>query len=54
MADEPPAYEEVGAALDMPVGSIGPTRARCLERLRRLVARRGITGPVGDSEQDET
>jgi RNA polymerase sigma factor (sigma-70 family) len=54
MADEPPAYEEVGAALDMPVGSIGPTRARCLERLRRLVARGGITGPAGDSEDSET
>lgn len=25
---------EVAAALDMPVGSVGPTRARCLERLR--------------------
>ncbi len=29
------SYEEIGAALGMPVGSIGPTRARCLERLRR-------------------
>ena len=27
MADEPPAYEDVSAALDMPIGSIGP-RAR--------------------------
>ena len=34
-ADPAPSYEEIGAALDMPVGSIGPTRARCLERLRR-------------------
>ena len=32
MADPPPSYEDVGAALEMPVGSIGPTRARCLER----------------------
>jgi RNA polymerase sigma factor (sigma-70 family) len=54
MADEPPAYEDVGAALDMPVGSIGPTRARCLERLRRLVARRGITGADADSLEAET
>lgn len=29
------SYEEIGAALGMPVGAIGPTRARCLERLRR-------------------
>lgn len=34
MADPPPSYAEVSAALGMPVGSIGPTRARCLERLR--------------------
>ena len=27
-------YREVAAALDMPTGSIGPTRSRCLERLR--------------------
>ena len=33
-ADPPPSYEAVGAALDMPIGSIGPTRARCLQRLR--------------------
>ena len=30
MADPPPPYDAVGAALDMPIGSIGPTRARCL------------------------
>ena len=35
LADEPPSYEEVGAALDMPVGAIGPTRGRCLDQLRR-------------------
>jgi RNA polymerase sigma factor (sigma-70 family) len=29
-----PAYAEVAARLGIPVGSIGPTRARCLERLR--------------------
>lgn len=34
VASPPPSYLEVAAALDMPVGSIGPTRARCLRRLR--------------------
>lgn len=34
MADVEPSYEEVGAALGMPVGAIGPTRMRCLDRLR--------------------
>jgi DNA-directed RNA polymerase specialized sigma24 family protein len=35
MSDPPPGYAEVSAALGIPVGSIGPTRARCLNRLRR-------------------
>jgi RNA polymerase sigma factor (sigma-70 family) len=34
MADPAPSYAEVAAALDMPVGSIGPTRGRCLASLR--------------------
>jgi|tagenome__1003787_1003787.scaffolds.fasta_scaffold20397659_2 RNA polymerase sigma factor (sigma-70 family) len=38
MADPPPAYQDVSVSLDMPVGSIGPTRARCLDRLRRLLS----------------
>jgi RNA polymerase sigma factor (sigma-70 family) len=39
MADPGPAYEEISAALEMPIGSIGPTRARALERLRRELGR---------------
>ena len=35
MADPEPTYEEVSRALDMPIGSIGPTRGRCLKHLRR-------------------
>jgi RNA polymerase sigma factor (sigma-70 family) len=35
LASDPPAsYAEISAGLNMPIGSIGPTRARCLERLR--------------------
>ena len=38
MADPAPSYAEVAATLDMPVGSIGPTRGRCLNCLRdRLI-----------------
>jgi RNA polymerase sigma factor (sigma-70 family) len=37
MATPPPSYAEVAAALDMPVGSIGPSRARCLDRLRQMM-----------------
>lgn len=36
MASPPPAYAEVAVALDMPVGSIGPIRQRCLGQLRKL------------------
>lgn len=35
IADPPPHYAEVAAILDMPIGSIGPTRRRCLDCLRR-------------------
>jgi RNA polymerase sigma factor (sigma-70 family) len=35
ISDPMPSYDEIGAAMGMPVGSVGPTRARCLERLRR-------------------
>ncbi|GAA2711123.1 RNA polymerase sigma factor [Actinoplanes palleronii] len=38
MATDPDArYAEISARLDMPVGAIGPTRARALGRLRRLL-----------------
>jgi RNA polymerase sigma factor (sigma-70 family) len=40
-APEPPSYEEIGAALEMPIGAIGPTRARCLDKLRRSLAFEG-------------
>lgn len=43
-ADPPPSYEEISAALDMPIGSIGPTRRRCMERLRKELEAIGITG----------
>jgi RNA polymerase sigma factor (sigma-70 family) len=42
MADPPPTYEAVSAALEMPVGSIGPTRARCLAKLREQASAAGL------------
>ncbi len=33
-----PDYASLSEALDMPVGSIGPTRGRCLAKLRTLLA----------------
>jgi RNA polymerase sigma factor (sigma-70 family) len=35
IADPPPGYAQISQALGIPIGSIGPTRARCLQRLRR-------------------
>jgi RNA polymerase sigma factor (sigma-70 family) len=37
-ADPPLPYAEVSARLGIPVGSIGPTRSRCLDRMRRYPA----------------
>jgi RNA polymerase sigma factor (sigma-70 family) len=37
-ADPPCSYAEISATLDIPVGSIGPQRGRCLERLRKSSA----------------
>ena len=35
--DNPPGYAQLSASTGMPVGSIGPTRARALRKLRRVV-----------------
>jgi RNA polymerase sigma factor (sigma-70 family) len=35
--DDPPCYAELALNTGIPVGSIGPTRARALHRLRRLI-----------------
>ena len=37
MADPPASYAEISDQLGLPVGSIGPTRSRSLERLRLLL-----------------
>jgi RNA polymerase sigma factor (sigma-70 family) len=37
MADPPASYTEISDELGLPVGSIGPTRGRCLARLRALL-----------------
>jgi RNA polymerase sigma factor (sigma-70 family) len=48
LTDPPIAYEEISARLGIPIGSIGPTRARALDQLRRTRALRGLgPDPVG-------
>jgi RNA polymerase sigma factor (sigma-70 family) len=37
---DPPAYAQLAATLGMTEGSIGPTRGRCLQKLRVLLERR--------------
>jgi len=38
LADPPWSYAEISERMDIPVGAIGPTRARALDRLRRTPA----------------
>jgi RNA polymerase sigma factor (sigma-70 family) len=45
-ADDEPTYEHIARTLDMPIGSIGPTRARGLDRLR---GHHAVLAAVGDS-----
>jgi RNA polymerase sigma factor (sigma-70 family) len=49
IVDPPLPYTEISARLDIPVGSIGPTRSRLLARLRRHPALAGLaaTASVG-------
>ena len=46
-ADPAPSYQEISAALEMPIGSIGPTRGRALERLRRELHAAGAVAHDG-------
>lgn len=46
-ADPPPSYAEIGASLAVPVGSIGPTRCRLLDKLRRALSEDGELANVG-------
>ena len=48
MADPPPTYQDVARTLALPIGSIGPTRQRCLAQLRTMLARTpGFTAGSG-------
>jgi DNA-directed RNA polymerase specialized sigma24 family protein len=48
MADPPASYAEISEQLALPIGSIGPTRSRCLARLRVLL-RNSVTPELGDA-----
>jgi len=42
LSTPPLSYAEVAAQLDVPVGSIGPTRARCLKTLKDKLVKAGF------------
>jgi hypothetical protein len=44
LEDPPVPYAEIGARLGIPVGSIGPSRGRCVEKLRRDPAIAALIG----------
>jgi len=45
-ADPPVPYVEISRRLGVPIGSIGPTRARSIQRLRQSSAVRALVGAV--------
>lgn len=46
LADEEPSYDEISAQLDIPKGSIGPTRNRCLQQLRSILEGLNLDHPT--------
>jgi DNA-directed RNA polymerase specialized sigma24 family protein len=42
LSEPTPSYAEVASAFRIKIGSIGPTRQRCLEQLRRRLAAGGV------------
>jgi RNA polymerase sigma factor (sigma-70 family) len=53
LVDDPtPSYAEIAAKLAMPIGSIGPTRVRCLEKLRRCPKLQVLLETGGESVVD--
>jgi RNA polymerase sigma factor (sigma-70 family) len=50
MLREPPlSYEEIGEQMGMPLGSVGPTRGRCLDKLRKCPALVAFARSVDES-----
>ncbi len=50
MSVERTSYAEISTALGLPIGSIGPTRMRCLDRLRELLAASGYAFGTATAE----
>ena len=52
--DPPVPYAEISARLGIPVGSIGPNRRRCLEKLRRHPAVAALIDKKGHNARSDT
>jgi RNA polymerase sigma factor (sigma-70 family) len=48
--DPRPSYDDLAKRLGRPVGSLGPTRQRCLQKLQVLYKEQGGQAPFGTSE----
>src|ERR1700722_11696697 len=51
-ADPPVPYAEISARLGIPVGSIGPTRSRCLDKIRRHPAIAALINTGSSAAED--
>jgi RNA polymerase sigma factor (sigma-70 family) len=47
-----PSYERIAADLGMKVGSIGPTRTRCFQKLERILGDLGLESPAEEPGSD--
>ena len=47
IADPPVPYADISARLGIPVGSIGPSRSRCLDKMRRYPAIAALMASAG-------
>lgn len=52
IADPPLSYDEIAIAMGRPRGSLGPTRRRCLDRLRQTLPAGFAGGPEPDTAAD--
>ena len=46
LTDDAPSYDQIAGRFGMPVGSIGPTRARCFKKMDAVLREMGIDGSV--------
>jgi RNA polymerase sigma factor (sigma-70 family) len=54
ISDPPLSYAQISATLSIPIGGIGPQRARCLDRMRRSPSLAAFTDPgAGRAHSDK-